>query len=41
MWIVQDGADIILVWYEGDGVTAADQAAFIDGIEFLDDLPTP
>jgi hypothetical protein len=41
MWVVEDGADVYLIWYEGDGVTAADQQAVIDSIAFLDELPTP
>jgi hypothetical protein len=41
MWIVGDGPDTFLFWYDGDGVTAADEQAVIDSIRFLDELPTP
>jgi hypothetical protein len=41
MWVVQDGADTFLFWYEGEGVTAADEQAVMDSIRFLDQLPTP
>ena len=41
MWIVEVDGDTYLLWYEGDGVTLADQQAVIDSIRFLDVLPTP
>jgi hypothetical protein len=41
MWVVEDGADMLLIWYEGEGVTPADEQSVIDSISFLDELPTP
>ena len=41
MWIVEDGPSVYLIWYEGDGVTPADERAVIDSLAFLDELPTP
>jgi hypothetical protein len=41
MWIVGDGGDTFLFWYDGDGVTPADEQAVIDSIRFLDELPAP
>jgi hypothetical protein len=41
MWVVEDGPNVYLIWYEGDGVTPADERAVIDSLAFLDQLPTP
>lgn len=41
LWIVQDGPDIVLFWYEGEGINPAGEQAVIDSLAFLDELPTP
>jgi hypothetical protein len=41
MWVVEDGPKVYLIWYEGDGVTPADERAVIDSLAFLDQLPRP
>jgi len=40
-WIVELDGDAYVLWYAGEGVTAADEEAVIDSIHFLDALPTP
>lgn len=41
VWIVDLGGSTGIFWYEGDGVTAADEQAVISSFRFLDKLPTP
>ena len=41
VWIVDMGGSTAIFWYEGDGVTAADEQAVISSFKFLDKLPTP
>jgi hypothetical protein len=41
LWIVDMGADTNLIWYHGEGVTPADEAAVIESIQFIETLPTP
>ena len=40
-WIVELDGDAYVLWYAGEGVTAAAEEAVIDSIRFLDALPTP
>ena len=40
-WTFEFDGDVWVVWFAGDGVSAADEQAVIDSIRFLDRLPTP
>ncbi len=40
-WIVEVDGATQFIWYEGDGVSPADEQAVIDSLRFLDALPTP
>ncbi len=41
LWIIDVDGPTYIVWYEGEGVTAADEQAVISSLKFLDKLPTP
>jgi hypothetical protein len=41
LWVVDVNGSTYIAWYEGDGVTAADEQAVISSMKFLDKLPAP